>query len=159
VDGGVQFAHAREHRLVGRLAEVLDFEWQAGRLPPVTLAVLLTFALAPQLQVTPFPSVVGQPAEVRLRGSEGPGANVAVHAEPPDGLTRPIGTTDGEGRVTFVPAVPGDYVVAAQVDGVRVALPHRVVADRTRWPMAIGCLPLGLATLWLLRRERGRRGS
>lgn len=149
----------REHRLERRTTEILDFESQVGRLPRVTLAVLLTFALAPQLQVVPFPSEVGEPAEVRLRRQGQPVANATVHAEQPDGSTIVVGTTNDAGSVVFVPSLPGDYVITTRQDAVRVVVPHRVASTQARWPLAFGCVPLGLAALWQLRRERGRRGS
>lgn len=121
---------------------------------------MLTIALAQQLQVVPSPSALGAPVEITVRvPDEQPIAAAIVHAEQPDGAIVLAGATDARGTVSFVPSMPGDHVFATEVAGVRLLAAHRVLAQRSRWPMAFGCIPLGLAALWSLSRARGRRDS
>lgn len=124
--------------------------------PNVVLSCCLAFA--PQLEVAPFPAKVGHAIEIRaVAANEEPLAGIAVEVRQPDGSGLPVGVTDATGGLRFVPTVVGEHVFVAVVGGVRVLAPHRVIADRRRWPLAVGCVPLGLALLWSLRRARGPR--
>lgn len=128
------------------------------------VVMLCCLALAPQLEVAPFPAKVGQTLEVHaVAAGDERLIGIAVEVLLPDGSRLPLGATDATGTVQFVPTVAGEHVFAAVVGGVggvggvRVLAPHRVIADRRRWPFAVGCVPLGLALLWSLRRARGPR--
>ena len=122
------------------------------------VVMLCCLALAPQLEVAPFPAKVGQTLEVHaVAAGDERLAGIAVEVLLPDGSRLPVGATDATGTLQFVPTVVGEHVFAAVVGGVRVLAPHRVIADRRRWPFAVGCVPLGLALLWSLRRARGPR--
>lgn len=80
-----------------------------------------------------------------------PGLEVAV--ELPDGTTRQLGTTDATGAIRFVPDMPGPHVYSATIDGVRCIASVAFGPARRTWWLAIVCVPLGLALLWV----HGRR--
>jgi hypothetical protein len=128
-----------------------------ARLARVSLAVTIVCALAvQQLRVQPFPAGVGQTVTVRAGTDSAPIAALAVVVERPDGVTTSCGVTDAAGEVRFVPDVAGAHVVVAAIGGVRTLAPLAVVPARSRWPLALGSVPLGLALLWwhLSRRRR-----
>lgn len=110
-----------------------------------------------QLEVEPYPGLVGEPVTVTATRAAGPIPGLALQVELPDGSARAIGATDDQGRLVFVAAGAGQHVFRAVVDGVDVLAPHRIVGARRRWWFAIGTVPLGLALLWRLSRARGRR--
>jgi hypothetical protein len=121
--------------------------------------------VAPQLHVEPVPPVLGEPVAVTLRrdGTNDGIPGIPITVELPDGSSRSIGTTGNDGRVEFVPAVVGDHVFVVVPGGVRHVAPVTVVAPRSRWPFALGAVPLGLALLWwnwraAFRPARDRRG-
>ena len=115
-----------------------------------------------QLGVSPFPAEVGQEVTVLAQratapdGPLGPLVGLPVQVELPDGRRQPLGLTDADGQVRFVPSAVGSHVFRAEVAGVQVMALHRVVPQRPRWVAAIVCIPLGLALLWQhLRRRSG----
>jgi len=110
-----------------------------------------------QLHLEPYPGEVGEPVTVTASRDGSALAGLAVTVELPDGSSRAIGLTDAEGCGQFVPEAVGSYVYSAVVGGVRTLAPHRVVAPRRRWWLALGTMPLGLALLWQISRARGRR--
>lgn len=113
-----------------------------------------------QLGVSPFPAEVGQEVTVLAQrasapsGPLGPWVGLPVQVELPDGRREPLGVTDADGLVHFVPSAVGNHVFRAEVAGVQVLAPHRVVPSRPRWVAAIACIPLGLALLWRHLRRR-----
>ncbi len=119
--------------------------------------IVVCAAALQQLQVEPYPGEVGEPVTVTAVGPAGPIAGLEVTVDLPDGGNRAIGATDAQGRRGYVPEQPGQHVFIAVVDGVPVLAPHRVVAERRRWWLAFGTVPLGLALLWQISRARGRR--
>ena len=123
------------------------------------LAVTLALTLAvPQMRVDPYRSEVGTEVSVSTERHGKPVAEVEVTVEGPDGAESPVGRSDAEGRVVFVPEQAGQHVFRAEVGGVQFLAPAQVVATRPRWLIALVCVPLGLALLWRnLSRERGRR--
>jgi hypothetical protein len=116
-----------------------------------------------QLHVEPETVEVGDPIVVRALGPDGAveGASILVQTEGAE--ARGIGTTDGHGLLRFVAEVHGQHVFVADIAGVRCLTPVLVAPRRSRWLLAFGSVPLGLALLWLharrFRRERDRRGS
>jgi hypothetical protein len=124
----------------------------------VAFVVTCLLALAsPQLRVAPVPPVLGEPVVVSLLRHGAANDGIAVTVELPDGTARAVGTTGGDGRVEFVPAMLGDHVFVVALEGVRTLAPVTVVAPRTRWPLALGTVPLGLALLWWNWRGNRRR--
>lgn len=125
----------------------------------MSLAVTLVCAFGlQQLRVSPVPAYVG--AEVMVHAHrDGVGiAALAVQVLPPGGEAQPCGQTGADGVLRFVPQHPGHHVFVATIDGVRTLAPLSVLAPRTRWPLALGAVPLGLALLWWnLSRARDRR--
>lgn len=129
------------------------------------VAASVVCALVPQqLQVEPYPAEVGAVVTVTATTISGPASGLEIEVALPDGGRQVIGTTDAQGRLTFVPPMAGQFVYAFEqataAGGVRVLAPHRVVPRRERWWLAFGSVPLGLALLWRLglSRGRGRRG-
>ncbi|MGB3968953.1 MAG: hypothetical protein WBO45_19630 [Planctomycetota bacterium] len=112
---------------------------------PFVVECLLALGL-PQLAVEPFPGVVGQPMAVTVREGARPG--IAIEVELPDGAVQACGVTATDGRVVFTPAAVGRHVFVANIAGVRTLAPVAVIAARTRWPLALASVPLGLALLW-----------
>jgi hypothetical protein len=142
----------------------------------VALAVTFLSCLAmQQLAVAPFPAEVGQPVVVRAERLEppegGPAAaggrtpaplplvGLRVLVEQPDGARQDVGVTDAGGAVQFVPVQVGTHVFSAEVDGVRVVAPHRVVPAQPKWLPALVSVPLGLALLWRHLQRRAGRGA
>lgn len=80
-------------------------------------------------------------------------AGIAVSLELPDGTSRNIGVTDAAGMLKFQPKVPGQYAFSASISGVRCVASMPVAPERSRWLLAIVCVPLGLALLWLQIRR------
>ena len=116
-----------------------------------------------QLGVSPFPAEVGQEVTVlaqRAMASTGPDrplgplVGLPVQVESPDGRRQSLGVTDEKGLVRFVPTAVGSHVFRAEVAGVQIMAPHRVVPARPRWVAAIVSIPLGLALLWQHLRRR-----
>lgn len=125
----------------------------------MTAAVSVVCALLlQQLQVEPYPGLVGDRVVVTASTALGPAPATAIEVELPDGSVQQLGSADVGGRIGFVPVAAGSYVFRATIEGVRVLAPHRVVARRERWWLALGSVPLGLALLWRFSRARGRRG-
>jgi len=129
----------------------------------IPVVSLLCCLAAQQLSATPFPAEVGQEVTVlAVRNAERePFAKLAIAVELPGGERRPLGLSDEQGELKFVPEVPGQYVFAADIEGIRVLAPYRVVAARSRWWAALVTVPLGLALLWRnlpWRRWLPRRG-
>ena len=111
-----------------------------------------------QLEVEPFPAVVGAAVTVRAHRAGVAIASLPLQVELPDGTVSACGATDALGQVRYVPAAAGHHVFGATIDGVRTLAPLPVVPARARWPLALGTVPLGLALLWWnLSRARGRR--
>lgn len=126
----------------------------------VAFAVIVVCAAAlQQLQVEPYPGEVGVPVTVTAAGTNGPIVGLAVAVELPDGSRREIGATDARGERAYLPEQPGPYVFTGVVAGVQLLAPHRVVAARRRYWLALCAVPLGLALIWQLSRARDRRGS
>lgn len=111
---------------------------------------------AQQLSAVPFPAEVGQEVTVRAvrNADQQPWPQHPIDVELPDGTKRELGVSDQNGELRFVPEVPGQYVFAADIDGIRVLAPHRVVPAQSRWIAALVCVPLGLALLWRNLRSR-----
>jgi hypothetical protein len=128
----------------------------------VSFAVTFACAIAAQqLTARPFPAVAGEPVTVVAQQRDRSAiAGLAIGVELPDGGVATCGATDARGEVRFTPREPGRHLVAAAIDGVRTVLPLPVVAARSRWPLALGATPLGLALVWwhLARRRRGAPG-
>jgi hypothetical protein len=122
------------------------------------VVTVLCAAALQQLHVEPYPGEVGEPVTVTAANEAGPLSGLELHVELPDGSERPIGITDANGRLEYLPAAVGQHVFLAGVDGTRILAPHRVVAPQRRWWIALGTVPVGLALLWQLSRARGRRG-
>jgi hypothetical protein len=80
-------------------------------------------------------------------------AGVMVSLELPDGTSREIGVTDASGLVKFHPEVPGQHAFSADISGVRCVASLPIAPARDRWLLAIVCVPLGLAVLWLQIRR------
>ena len=168
----MHFPHADQQRFIRLLSEVLDFDDQECTLTYVTSYVLLTclFSLQ-QLHVDPVSSVVGaeiavQASQPKSLGAEAgavgsvqvAAAGVAVAMESPDGMNRPVGVTDVDGVLRFTPSSVGLHAFSASIRGVRCVTTISVAPARNRWLLAIVCVPLGLAVLWLqLRRVRAGR--
>jgi hypothetical protein len=127
----------------------------------MSLAVVLAGVLAlPQLEVAPIPATVGEPVVVRAgrRGPDVPLAGLALRMVQPDGGEIACGETSANGECRFVPTHAGPHVVVGVIDGARVLAPFMVQPATTRWPLALGSIPLGLALLWCcFSRARGRR--
>lgn len=123
------------------------------------LAVVLVGALAlPQLVVGTMPATVGEPVVVRAgRGLDVPLAGLALRLVQPDGSEVACGETSANGECRFVPTHAGRHVVVGTIDGARVLAPFTVRPASSRWPLALGSVPLGLALLWCFSRARGRR--
>lgn len=121
------------------------------------VVTVVCLAALQQLHVEPYPGRVGQPVTVTATRDGVPLGELALTVELPDGSVRPVGATDAGGNVEFVPTVPGQHVVAASLDGVRILAPFAVVAADRPWLLALATAPLGLALLWQLSRARGRR--
>ncbi len=124
------------------------------------LAVVLAGVLAlPQLEVAPIPATVGEPVVVRAgrRGRDEPIVGLALRMMQPDGGEVAFGETSANGECRFVPTHAGRHVVVGTIDGVRVLAPFTVRPASSRWPLALGSIPLGLALLWSFSRARGRR--
>ena len=100
------------------------------------------------LEVTPHPAEAGAPVRVFVASSQGAAAGVSVQVRLPDGSERALGPTGADGSLQCAWSLVGDYAYSADVDGVRLLAPHVVMAVRARWPLAIVCVPLGLAFLW-----------
>ncbi len=113
-----------------------------------------TLLLLQQLSVTPFPAEVGQQVTIRVTERAGPAVGVAVEVELPDGGRRALGASGADGRLGFAPTAPGAYVFRAELDGVALVAPHRVVAERRRWLYGLCCVPVGLWLLWRHLRRR-----
>lgn len=119
-----------------------------------------------QLAVAPFPAEVGQsvtvsaerPERLAAGGLDQPArqpiAALRITVEQPDGSRVEVGSTDAAGVAHFVPRQVGTHVYSAEVGGVRIVAPHRVVASRPRWLLALVCVPLGLALSWQHLRRR-----
>jgi hypothetical protein len=108
-------------------------------------------------------AVLGEPAPaesaVTPDASEEPAqraaAGIAVSLELPDGSSRELGVTDAFGVLKFQPEVPGQHAFSASISGVRCVASLPIAPARNRWLLAIVCVPLGLALLWLqIRRLR-----
>ena len=80
-------------------------------------------------------------------------AGVMVSLELPDGTSREIGVTDASGLLKFHPEVPGQHAFSADLSGVRCVASLPIAPARDRWLLAIVCVPLGLAVLWLQIRR------
>jgi hypothetical protein len=120
-----------------------------------------------QLTVGPVPSCVGQEVVVRATALGEPAvkpgaavdpvqfaaAGVMVSLELPDGTSREIGVTDASGLLKFHPEVPGQHAFSADISGVRCVASLPIAPARDRWLLAIVCVPLGLAVLWLQIRR------
>lgn len=126
----------------------------------MSLAVALASALLlQQLEVTPFPAVVGEQVVVSCKRDAVALAGLAVRVVLPDGSEVACGETAANGECRFVPEQAGHHVFVAVIDGARTLAPLAVRPARARWPLALGAVPLGLALLWWnLSRARGRRG-
>jgi hypothetical protein len=140
----------------------------------VSTVVVLTCLLSlQQLTVGPAPSSVGQELVVRAtvlgEPAVKPGsaaeavpeaaAGVVVSLELPDGTSRELGVTDASGLLKFHPEVPGQHAFSADLSGVRCVASLPIAPARNRWLLAIVCVPLGLAVMWLQIRRllAGRR--
>lgn len=116
----------------------------------VSAAVLL-----PQLEVRPIPAVVGQPVEVVIEDRR----QLEVAVTLPDGAIEPLGRTDEQGRLRYVPATIGQHVFVANIGDVRVLAPFAVVSPTRLVWWSFATVPLALWLLWreLSARARGRR--
>lgn len=114
-------------------------------------------AAVQQLAVEPQPAMVGDALTISARQAALPMAGLVLNVVEPNGATFVVGTTNPRGEVQFVPSLPGDHLFTAEWEGVRLLIPHRIVARRAPWLLALGCVPVGLAAIWVLSRERGRR--
>lgn len=113
-----------------------------------------------QLAVDPVPALVGQEVAVRATTlEEKPVGGLAVAVELPDGTTRELGKTDAAGEVAFTADVAGPHVLSATIDGVRCVASVAFGPARKTWWLAIVCVPLGLALLWVHGRRLFRRSA
>lgn len=138
----------------------------AATLPATVVVVASLFCVfgLQQLSVQPYPAVVGEPVRiVATRATAGGGAppqplpGLPLEVELPDGSRRPIAATGADGAATFTPEHTGTFVYRTEVDGVALVAPHRVVAKRRPWLVALACTPLGLLLLWRHLRPRPAR--
>ncbi|MCB9879844.1 MAG: hypothetical protein H6835_19810 [Planctomycetes bacterium] len=120
------------------------------------MSVVCWFALQ-QLAAVPESPVAGEPVLVSARLADGPASGVSVQVVLPDGVRRPIGETDSDGALRFVPETAGQHTFVADVGGVRCLTPVFAQQRAGRWLLAVGSVPLGLALLWIQLR-RIRRG-
>lgn len=120
-------------------------------------SILACLLSAQQLTIEPTDVVVGQEVVVEVRGEAAPLAGITVSLQSPDGLERVVGTSDRDGRLRVMLAAIGRHVFTAEVDGVRCVTPIGVQPARRRWLLALGCVPLGLASLWWQVRHRAPR--
>jgi hypothetical protein len=107
-----------------------------------------------QLAVDPVPAFVDQAVLVRATSAAGkaaPGLEVTV--EFPDGARRALGATDTQGVVSFTAEAVGPHVFSATIGGVRCVASVAFRAAHKTWMLAIVCLPLGLALLWVHARR------
>jgi hypothetical protein len=118
--------------------------------------LILLALLQQQLEVEPFPAVVGQPVAVRATAAGQPLPAVDIEVVLPDGGRSPVGTTDATGAARFVATDEGLHTFVAAIGGVRVLAPLSVLPLRRRWPWVIACVPLGLVLLLRIWRAPGR---
>ena len=109
------------------------------------------------LEVQPELGEVGVSAAVSVRSHDKePVAGVPVVVVPPHAPPVELGATDATGIVTFQPAAEGRYEFRATLpDDVRLIALYDVRAVRSRWRLAMVCVPAGLVLLWLNVRRRG----
>ena len=134
----------------------------------MSASVVLTCLFAvQQLTVGPVPSAVGHQVVLRATAladlAVEPGASAdpvqsaaagtAISLELPDGSSRQIGATDAAGVLRYELEVPGQHAFSANISGVRCVASMPVAPARNRWLLAIVCIPLGLAMLWLQLRR------
>ena len=113
-----------------------------------------------QLAVDPVPALVGQEVSVRATTVEDkPVGGLVVAVEMPDGTSRELGKTDANGKLAFTAAVPGPHVMSASIDGVRCVASVAFGPARKTWWLAIVCVPLGLALLWVHGRRLFTRSA
>jgi hypothetical protein len=121
------------------------------------LAVVLAVSFVPQ-SVEPIPSAVeaGTAIRIEVRGADRRGLEgVEVRVSGPAGA-EVAGRSGPDGRLVFVPRVDGDHELEAEVAGVRLLAPLRVVpAPRRWWRFVVGLL--GVAAV--IAGVRGRRLS
>ncbi|MBL8756059.1 MAG: hypothetical protein JNK15_22385 [Planctomycetes bacterium] len=124
---------------------------------PFAICLLMLGPLAQAPRVEPLPATVGHEVRLILPAGSAAVAGVVVEVELPGGQRRPVGTTDAAGAVRYVPEQVGHHLFVAEIAGVRTLVPFHVGGEGTRWLLALGSVPLGLALLWAnLRRARGR---
>ncbi|MFT4514071.1 MAG: hypothetical protein ACI89X_004877 [Planctomycetota bacterium] len=89
-----------------------------------------------------------------------PAVGIAVSLGLSDGTSRELGVTDASGALKFQPDVAGQHAFSANISGVRCVASMPIAPARNRWLLAIVCVPLGLAMLWLqLRRLFASRNA
>lgn len=71
----------------------------------------------------------------------------------PDGTRRELGATDADGAVAFTAVMAGPHVFSATINGARCVASVAFGAARKPWLLAIVCVPLGLALLWVYVRR------
>lgn len=95
-----------------------------------------SLALVVLQSLVPIPSTVeaGQPIRVQVRDATGAAVGGApVTMVDPDGTTRALGISVADGALSFSPARVGPYRLLAELEGVRLAAPVRVVPAPPRW--------------------------
>jgi hypothetical protein len=138
---------------------------RAATLPTIVVALVSLFCAfgLQQLSVQPFPAETGQPVRILATRAGAAAAEpqplpgLPLEVEWPDGTRHSAGVTGADGAATFTPEHPGAFVYRTQVDGVALVAPHRVVAKRRPWLLALACAPLGLVLLWRQLRPRPPR--
>jgi hypothetical protein len=95
--------------------------------------------------------------KVTVGPERAPVANLAIAVVLPGEVRGVSGRTSAQGEFRCRPEAVGLHRFEAVIDGVRSLAPFSVVADRPRWPLAIGAVPLGLALLFVYGRLMVRR--
>lgn len=109
------------------------------------------------IEVQPELGEVGVSAAISVRSqAREPIAGVPVTVVPPHAPPVELGATDAAGMVAFEPPAEGRYELRATLpDDVLLIALYDVRAVRSRWRLAMVCVPAGLVLLWLNWRRRG----
>lgn len=125
---------------------------------PMVKSLLFVCALQ-QLTVSPYPAEVGDTVDVRAAAPSGPIAGLAIERELPDGSRAVVGVTGTDGSLRNEVTVAGTHLYRARHGDVLLATPLAVAAARPRWPLALACVPLGLALAWRHLRDMRREAA
>ncbi|MBK8101698.1 MAG: hypothetical protein IPK26_31840 [Planctomycetes bacterium] len=120
---------------------------------------LLFVCALQQLTVTPYPAEVGDSVVVQAMAPSGPLAGLPIERELPDGSRVAIGSTGSDGVLRHDVAVAGTHIFRARHGEVALVTPLAVREARPRWPLALACVPLGLALGWRHLRDMRREAA